>query len=155
VGEVAAREIAAFLRQPSSQAVIDGLLRHGVTVVPHRPRTEAPLAGRSVVFTGALETMTRAEAERLVERSGGRPMHTVTRGTDLVVAGSGAGSKLDRARALHLPVVSERAFLRRFPSLRRPLNRAQSAMGSPEASATTTSGAHGNAVATLAMLKRT
>jgi DNA ligase (NAD+) len=70
------------------------------------------------VFTGALDTMTRAEAEQLVARHGGRPMRAVTRATRLVVAGSAPGSKVDRARALGIPVVSEREFLRRYPKLR-------------------------------------
>jgi DNA ligase (NAD+) len=58
--------------------------------------------------------MTRAEAERLVERYGGRPMRSVTRRTSLVVAGSAPGAKLDRARTLRIPIVSQREFLRRF-----------------------------------------
>jgi DNA ligase (NAD+) len=118
IGPAAAREIVNFLRRPSSLAVIEALLRHGVTVVPHSGPAATALAGRSVVFTGALDTMTRAEAERLVERHGGRPMHAVTRGTNLVVAGSEPGSKLDHARALGIPVLSERAFLRRYSALR-------------------------------------
>jgi DNA ligase (NAD+) len=118
VGPAAAREIVEFFKRPDSQAVIDALLRHGVTVVSPRARAGGALAGRAVVFTGTLDTMTRAEAERIVERHGGRPMRTVARGTTLVVAGSAAGSKLDRARALGIPVISEREFRRRFPTLR-------------------------------------
>jgi DNA ligase (NAD+) len=63
--------------------------------------------------------MTRADAERLVEQHGGRAMRTVTHGTSLVVAGSAPGSKLDRASALGVPILSEREFLRRYPILRR------------------------------------
>jgi DNA ligase (NAD+) len=70
------------------------------------------------VFTGALDTMTRAGAEALVVRHGGRPMRRVTRATTLVVTASAPGSKRDRARALGIPVVSEREFWRRFPTLR-------------------------------------
>jgi DNA ligase (NAD+) len=62
--------------------------------------------------------MTRADAERRVEQQGGRPMRTVTRATSLVVAGAAPGSKLERARALGIPILSEREFLRRYPSLR-------------------------------------
>jgi DNA ligase (NAD+) len=58
--------------------------------------------------------MTRADAERLVEQRGGRPMRTITRATSLVIAGSAPGSKLERARALGIPVLSEREFLRRY-----------------------------------------
>jgi DNA ligase (NAD+) len=80
-----------------------------------RARENSALAGQSVVFTGALDTMTRAEAERFVARHGGRPMRAVTRRTSLVVAGSAPGSKPDRARALGIPVVSEHEFLRHYP----------------------------------------
>ena len=118
VGPAAARQIVEFFKRPGSGAIIDALVRHGVTIVPHRERAAGALAGRSVVFTGALETMTRADAERLAEQHGGRPMRTLTRATGLVVAGSAPGSKLDRARALGIPILSEREFLRRCPILR-------------------------------------
>jgi DNA ligase (NAD+) len=81
------------------------------------------LAGQSVVFTGALDTMSRAEAEQIVARHGGRPMRTVTRATSLVVAGSAPGSKLTRARTLGIPAISEREFLRRYPMLRQERER--------------------------------
>jgi DNA ligase (NAD+) len=133
VGAAAARQIFEFFKRPSSRAVVDALLEHGVTIRPHRADTvrRAPrrvpqgaraagaLTGQSVVFTGALDTMTRAAAERIVEQHGGRPMRTVTRTTNLVVAGAAPGSKLNRAKALGIPILSERQFLQRYPSLRR------------------------------------
>jgi DNA ligase (NAD+) len=119
VGPAAARQIVEFFRRPSSRAIVNALVGHGVTVVPHRARSAGTLAGRFVVFTGALETMTRADAERLVERHGGRAMRAVTRATSLVVAGSAPGSKLDRARALGIPILSEHEFRRRYAPLRR------------------------------------
>jgi DNA ligase (NAD+) len=119
VGAAAAGQIVEFFKRPGSRAVIDALLQHGVIIVPQRGRAAGVLTGQSVVFTGALDTMTRADAERLVERHGGRPMRTVTRATSLVVAGAEPGSKLERARALGVSVLSEREFLRRYPRLRR------------------------------------
>jgi DNA ligase (NAD+) len=118
VGPATGRQITQFFKRRGNRAVIAALLRHGVTIVPRRVRVVGALAGQSVVFTGALDTMTRAEAEQLVARHGGRPMRAVTRATRLVVAGSAPGSKVDRARALGIPVVSEREFLRRYPKLR-------------------------------------
>jgi DNA ligase (NAD+) len=114
VGWAAARQIVAAVKRASTRQVIDQVVGHGVTIAPQRARQREALAGQSVVFTGALETMTRADAERLVAAHGGRPAHAVTRATSLVVAGSAPGAKLDRARALGVPVVSERAFLRRY-----------------------------------------
>ena len=118
IGPAAARQIAAFLQRRSSQAVIDALLRRGVTIMP--APAKGPGAGaraaRSVVFTGTLDTMKRSDAERLVERYGGRAGRTVTSATDMVVAGSAPGAKLDRARRLGVPIVTEREFLRRYRS---------------------------------------
>jgi DNA ligase (NAD+) len=119
VGAAAARQIVEFLKRPSSQAVIDALLQHGVRILPQRARAKGALTGQSVVFTGALDTMTRAAAERLVEQHGGRPMRTVTRTTNLVVAGAAPGSKLNRAKKLGIPILTEREFLRRYQVLRR------------------------------------
>jgi DNA ligase (NAD+) len=116
VGPVAGRAIAEFFQRRQSLAVVTALLRNGVTIVSEPRSAHGALAGRSVAFTGALGTMTRAEAERLVERHGGRAARSVTRRTSLVVAGSAPGSKLDRARALGIPIVSHREFLRRFPA---------------------------------------
>jgi DNA ligase (NAD+) len=113
VGPAAARHIVEFFERPASRAVIGALMGQGVTIVPNREPARGPLAGRSVVFTGALDTMTHAEAERRVEGCGGRATRTVTRATNLVVAGSAPGAKRDRARALGIPVISEQAFLRR------------------------------------------
>jgi len=111
IGRAAAEQIATFFRTPSSRAVLDALQRHGLTVLPMRGRRSGPLAGKTVVFTGALEGMTRDRAERRVEELGGRAARTVSRHTDLVVAGSTAGSKLRQARAAGVPVMSEREFV--------------------------------------------
>jgi DNA ligase (NAD+) len=111
VGPAAARHIARFFSQSGNQAVIDALLRHGVKVVSGPTvRSDAGV----VVFTGRLQTMARADAQRLVERHGQRVGERVTRATGLIVAGSEPGSKLERARKLDIPIISERQFLRRY-----------------------------------------
>jgi DNA ligase (NAD+) len=112
VGRAAAEQIATFFRTPSVRAVLDALERHGLTVLPIEGRRRpGPLAGKTVVFTGALEGLTRNRAERLVEELGGHAARTVSRNTDLVVAGSAAGSKLRQARAAGVLVISQREFL--------------------------------------------
>ncbi|EKP94545.1 DNA ligase, NAD-dependent [Thermaerobacter subterraneus DSM 13965] len=76
------------------------------------PEVRERVAGKTFVFTGGLASMTRDEAQELVEALGGRATGSVSRKTDYVVAGEGAGSKLARARELGIPVLDEAAFLR-------------------------------------------
>jgi len=118
IGPAAGRQIAGFFRRPANRAVIDALLRHGVKVLPYRERTAGALNGERVVFTGRLEGMTRTEAKRLVEQRGGRAAGSVSRTTDLIVAGAAPGSTLDRARDLGIPLITEREFLRRYAARR-------------------------------------
>jgi DNA ligase (NAD+) len=111
VGRAAAQQIAAFFRTLTTRAVLDALTRHGLTVLPMRSRRSGPLAGKTVVFTGALEGMTRDRAERVVHELGGRAARTVSHRTDLVVVGATPGAKLRKARAAGVPVMTEREFM--------------------------------------------
>ena len=110
IGRSAGEHIATFFRTPSTLSVLDALQRHGVTVLPMRGRRSGALAGKTVVFTGALEGMTRGRAERLIEKLGGHVARTVSQNTDLVVVGAAPGRKLRQARAARVPVMSEREF---------------------------------------------
>jgi DNA ligase (NAD+) len=69
------------------------------------------LAGKTFVFTGALEKITRNEAKALVESRGARASSSVSKKTDYVVVGSDPGSKADKARRLQVPILSEEGFL--------------------------------------------
>ena len=68
------------------------------------------MAGKTIVFTGALQTLTRKEAQELVEKFGGRAASSVSRNTDFVVVGENAGSKATRARDLGVEIMSENEF---------------------------------------------
>jgi DNA ligase (NAD+) len=112
VGPSMATEIRKFFDGPGGE-LVDRLLAVGV-----RPQeehrlivTDGPLAGKTVVFTGSLERMSRTEAEELVRSLGGKPTGTVTAKTDIVVAGPGAGTKLEKAQKLKRTVMDENAFL--------------------------------------------
>ena len=80
--------------------------------MPTRPRTDSAVAGKTVVFTGSLEQMTRDEAKAQAERLGAKVAGSVSKKTDLVVAGPGAGSKLTDAKKLGIDVLSEDEWLK-------------------------------------------
>lgn len=114
VGPVVAESVAQFFRQPQTRALIKKLKKlEGVGVVmtqPKRADGPRPLAGRTVVFTGELSSMSRAEAEALVRQLGGSTSSSVSRQTRYVVAGEAPGSKLEQAKQLGVQVLDEAAF---------------------------------------------
>ncbi len=111
VGPKVAQSIVSFFREPQNRKVVERLLGMGVRPLAPQASMLSPLEGKTVVFTGALSSMTRFEAQSLVERLGGKASSSVSSRTDLVVAGPGAGSKLQEARRLGVKVISEKEFL--------------------------------------------
>lgn len=112
VGPVAARMIAQFFAEPHNRAKVDALLAELKTVIPaERPKTDTAVAGKTIVFTGSLEKMTRDEAKAQAETLGAKVSGSVSKKTDLVVAGPGAGSKLKTATDLGIQVMTEDEWL--------------------------------------------
>ncbi len=110
IGPAVAEALADFFHEPHNQAVWDDLLGE-VSPPPFVVETrDSAVAGKTVVFTGALETMSRDEAKAQAERLGARAAGTVSAKTDLVVAGPGAGSKLKKAQDLGIDVIDEAAW---------------------------------------------
>ncbi len=107
VGSEMAREIGHFFREPRNRAVIEALLAAGVEPVPPEVVEAGAFAGKTVVLTGTLETITREQAKEAIERRGGKISGSVSRKTDLVVAGAEAGSKLKKAQELGVKVIDE------------------------------------------------
>jgi len=106
-GAVVAEAIADFFGEKHNEDVLDALLAE-VTPLPMEAVVSAsPVAGKTVVFTGALELMTRDEAKAQAERLGAKVAGSVSKKTDLVVAGPGAGSKLAKAQELGIETISE------------------------------------------------
>ena len=111
VGVVAARMIAEFFGEDHNRNLVDRLLAE-LTVIPaERPKTDTAVAGKTVVFTGALERMTRDEAKAQAEALGAKVSGSVSKKTDIVVAGPGAGSKLKQATDLGVQVMTEDEWL--------------------------------------------
>jgi len=112
VGPETAREIRAWTEEPQNRRVVERLLAAGVRPAPEQVDARGPFAGKTVVLTGGLAKLSRDEAKAEVERRGGKISGSVSRKTDLVVAGEDAGSKLKKAQELGVKVVDEEAFLR-------------------------------------------
>ena len=110
IGPAVACSVVTFLRQPFNRRLIDTLQRQGVRVGGRAARNRGALAGKTVVFTGGLESMTREEAEERARASGAQTARAVSRATDLVVAGHEPGSKYAKARDLGVRVIDEAEF---------------------------------------------
>lgn len=112
VGAVMAEAIIDFFHEPDARALLDRLLIH-LTVDPvEAPETDgSEIAGKTIVFTGSMEKMTRSEAKARAENLGAKVSGSVSKKTDIVVAGPGAGSKEKKARELGLIILSEDEWL--------------------------------------------
>jgi len=91
--------------------LVGRLLKAGVEPQAVEAPGDGPFTGKTFVFTGTLETMGRPDAEALVRGLGGKPASSVSSKTDYVVAGPGAGSKLEKAQKLKLNILDEQQFL--------------------------------------------
>mgnify|MGYP001627419886 CR=1 FL=1 len=109
VGPIVAESIHAFFQQPHNREVIEQLRACGVHWEEGEPAAQAPkpLAGKTIVLTGTLATLSRDEAKEMLEAAGAKVAGSVSRKTDYVVAGAEAGSKLDKARELGVAVLDE------------------------------------------------
>jgi DNA ligase (NAD+) len=114
VGPIVAESIRTFFDQPHNREVVEQLRKPtpegcGVTWQEGEPvpTTSKPLSGKTFVITGTLPTLSRDEAKDLIEAAGGKVAGSVSKKTTFVVAGSEAGSKLDKARELGVAVLDE------------------------------------------------
>jgi DNA ligase (NAD+) len=113
IGEVVAEALVQFFGEPHNRDVVDELLKHVSVTALEARSTTSPVAGKTVVFTGALERMTREEAKAMAERLGAKVSGSVSKKTDLLVAGPGAGSKLKDAEKYGVEVIDENAWFAR------------------------------------------
>jgi DNA ligase (NAD+) len=116
VGPVVAASVRTWLDAPANQALVERLGRAGVDLTAPLAGAGGPgkLSGQTWVITGTLDTMTRDEAQALLEAKGAKVAGSVSRKTTTLVAGRDAGSKLEKARALDIEVIDEAAFRARI-----------------------------------------
>ena len=114
IGPKMASSLVNYFRQPQAEAVIERLKAAGVNMSYKGIRVESgadlPFAGKTIVLTGTLAQMTRQEAEEAIARLGGKVTGSVSKKTDLVIAGEKAGSKLEKAEKLGVAVMDEEGF---------------------------------------------
>ena len=111
IGEITARSLAEWLHSDQAEHLIASLKGAGVNTASQAQPVDDRLAGKTFVLTGTLEHFSRAEAGARIEALGGKVSSSVSRKTSYVVAGEEAGSKLDKANALGITVLSEAEFL--------------------------------------------
>ncbi|MBQ8537510.1 MAG: NAD-dependent DNA ligase LigA, partial [Clostridia bacterium] len=114
VGDIVAQSIVEFFSFPENVRMVERLLQAGVSPGEAAPKAGGVLEGLSVVVTGTLPTLSRKEAEELIASHGGKAAGSVSKKTAFVVAGEAAGSKLDKANALGIPVLTEAEFLQKI-----------------------------------------
>ncbi|HEX4485309.1 MAG TPA: NAD-dependent DNA ligase LigA [Terriglobales bacterium] len=107
VGPRIAESIIGFFREPKNCELLDSLGKAGLKFQGKKKERGTKLAGKTFVLTGTLPKLSRDEAKKLIEDAGGRVSGSVSKKTDYVVAGSDAGSKLDRAKELGVAVIGE------------------------------------------------
>jgi DNA ligase (NAD+) len=108
VGPRIAESIREFFDEPANRKLVKRLEEAGLTFKGTKKQRGTKLAGKTFVLTGTLAQFTRDEAKKLIEDAGGRVSGSVSKKTDYVVAGADAGSKLDKAKELGVPVIDEK-----------------------------------------------
>lgn len=111
VGEIVAANVVEFFIYPENLDMVQRLLDAGVTPKHESGRLSEVLVGKTVVVTGTLPTLSREEAEKLIAGHGGKAAGSVSKKTSFVLAGEKAGSKLEKANSLGIPVLDEAAFM--------------------------------------------
>ena len=111
VGEIVAESILSFFHDPRISQQIDDLIAYGVSPEADLAAVDSPISGKTIVVTGTLPTLSRKEAEDLIQSHGGKAAGSVSKKTDYVLAGEAAGSKLTKAQALNIPIIDEQTLL--------------------------------------------
>ena len=111
IGETVAHALVEFFTEPHNDEALDALLEEVTPTPMEKTASDSPVAGKTVVFTGSLEKFSRDEAKAMAERLGAKVAGSVSKKTDLLVAGPGAGSKLKKAQDLEIEITDEDGWL--------------------------------------------
>ncbi|MGC1960309.1 MAG: NAD-dependent DNA ligase LigA [Pseudolabrys sp.] len=112
IGDTVIRAVAAYFGESHNRGIVERLTKEVRILDAEKPKKDTAVAGKTVVFTGALEKMTRDEAKAQAERLGAKAAGSVSKKTDYVVAGPGAGSKLADAKKFGVTVLTEDEWLK-------------------------------------------
>ena len=117
IGGAVIDAVARYFNEPHNRDMVEALIAELTIEEAERPQTDTALTGKTIVFTGSLERMSRDEAKAMAERFGAKAAGSVSKKTDLVVAGPGAGSKLAKAQEFGVEVIDEDEWFRRVEAL--------------------------------------
>ena len=112
IGDTVIKAVASYFGESHNKGIVERLTKQLIILDAEKPKTDSPIAGKTVVFTGSLEKMTRDEAKATAERLGAKAAGSVSKKTDYVVAGPGAGSKLAEATKHGVQVLTEDEWLK-------------------------------------------
>jgi DNA ligase (NAD+) len=112
IGDTVIASIKAYFGESHNRGIVERLTKEVTILDAEKPKSNSAIAGKTVVFTGALEKMTRDEAKAMAERLGAKASGSVSKKTDYVVAGPGAGSKLAEAKKHGVEVLTEDEWLK-------------------------------------------
>jgi len=111
IGPVVAESAVRFFRQDENRKALNKIMDSGVHVYFEGEKKQGAVSDKSFVLTGALESMPRSQAKKMIETAGGRVTGSVSRSTDYLVVGASPGSKLDQAKKLGVEIIDEAALL--------------------------------------------
>jgi len=121
IGDTVIKSVAAYFGESHNRGIVERLTKEVEIIDAEKPKSNSAVAGKTVVFTGSLEKMTRDEAKATAERLGAKAAGSVSKKTDYVVAGPGAGSKLAEAKKHGVQVLTEDEWLKLIGEWRRSL----------------------------------
>ena len=114
MGEIIAQNIVDYFADADNLDEIERLLKAGVVPIVENTKISDKLEGLTFVLTGTLEHFTRQQMTNIIEENGGKTASSVSKNTSFVIAGAEAGSKLDKAKKLGVPILTESEFLSKF-----------------------------------------